>query len=27
MDTADFGPALDGTGNVLQMTKKKGPAT
>jgi len=26
MDTADFGPAPDGVGNQLQMTKKKGSA-
>ena len=27
MDTADFGPAPGGVGNVLQMTKKKGLAS
>lgn len=27
MDTADFGPAPDGKGNVLQMTKKKALVT
>lgn len=26
MDTADFGPSPDGSGNVLQMTKKKAAA-